>query len=72
VNGVAKQVTIDTGSVGITYILGQNGRPKEIGRSSQKQVLDDQSLIISPADYRQAVRTAGAILREKPRKALAR
>jgi len=65
VDGRARQVTIDIGNVGITYVLGQNGQPREIGRSSQSQTLDDQSLIVSLADYRQAVKTAGAILREK-------
>lgn len=69
-NNKAVQAVIGTGSVEITYILTRNGKLAEIARSSpEKQILDDQSLIVSPADYRQIIRTANAILREKRRKA---
>lgn len=68
-NGMAKEVTVSTGSVKIIYILGQNGQPQAIGKLSQNQVLDDQSLYISPVDYRQAVRTVAAIFKEKRKKA---
>lgn len=68
-NNVAKEVTISTGAIEMSYVL-VDGKPKEIARISlDKQILDDQSLIISPADYRQAIRTVNAILREKRRKA---
>lgn len=64
VDNVAKQVTINTGSVKITFILDAKGRLLEISRSSQSQILDNESLYISQADYRQATKTAGAILRK--------
>jgi len=65
----AKKVTIGAGTTEIDYVLNGNGKLIEYARRSlDKQVLDDQSLIISPADYSQAVRTATAILREKRRK----
>ena len=68
-NNVAKEVTISTGAIEMSYVL-VDGKPKEIARIGlDKQILDDQSLIISPADYRQAIRTVNAILREKRRKA---
>jgi hypothetical protein len=65
----ATRVVIDTGNVQITYILDQRGQLKEIGRSSQDQILDDQSLIVSPVDLQKSKVMAGAILREKRRKA---
>lgn len=61
---VARQVTISAGNVEITYILNQNGRLREISRLSPNQILDSESLCISPADYRQVVKTASAILKK--------
>lgn len=62
---VVRQVTIGSGAVEITYIL-VDGKPKEIARINlDKQVLDDQSLVVSHADYRQAIKVAPTIFREK-------
>lgn len=69
INKIAQRVVVGAGDVEITYVIGRCGRVIEEGRSCHKQVLDDQSLIISPADYRQAIKTANAILREKRKKA---
>lgn len=67
----AERVTIGAGMTEIEYILNGKGKIVECARRSlDKQILDDQSLIISPADYTQAVRTANAILQRK--KVLAR
>jgi hypothetical protein len=63
-NGVATRVTVGTENVGIMYIL-ENGQPKEIGRLSPNQVLDDQSLVISAGDLQKTKKIAAAILREK-------
>lgn len=64
--GIAVQAKISTGNVEITFIRGESGQPKEIGRMSENQILDDQALIVSPADYKKMIETAGAIL-GKPR-----
>ncbi len=69
VNKIAQRVVIGAGDVEIIYIIGRGGRLIEEGRSCHKQILDDQSLIVSPVDYRQAIKVANAILREKRRKA---
>jgi len=68
-NGRAQKVIIDTGNVSVTYMLGQKGQLQEIGRSSKSQILSDQSLYIPPSDYRQVIKQAAAILKEKRRKA---
>jgi hypothetical protein len=68
-NKVPKKVVISAGDIKISYILGKNGKIVEVGRSCDKQVLDDQSLYVSPADYRQIIKTVFAIFGENKRKA---
>jgi len=65
-NKVAKQVTLGIGCLEITYILGPTGKLQEISRLNwQAQILDQDTLYISPADYRQVIKKAAAILKEK-------
>lgn len=67
---VARTVVIGAGAIEISYMAGKDGKPVEIGRRNlDSQILDDQSLIISPADYRQAIRTAHAIFGGKNKRA---
>lgn len=65
-NKQAIEVIIGIGAVEIQYILDQHGKLFEAGkRRLDCQIMDDQTLIISPADLRRAKKRAGAILREK-------
>ena len=65
-NKVAKEVTLGIGCIEVTYILGASGRLQEISRLNyQAQILDRDTLYISPADYRQVIKKAAAILTEK-------
>ena len=67
--GVASEVVVSTGGVSISYIL-RNGEPFERGRWTEKQTLDIDGLTIPLRDYRQALKVAAAILREKSKKAV--
>ena len=67
-NKVARRVVINIGGVKIIYVIDRNDKMVEEGRRCEKQILDDQSLIVSRADYRQAIKVASAILHKRRRK----
>ena len=68
--GVAREVVVGTGGVIVSYILRNNGEIFEKGRWTEKQTLDIDGLTIPLMDYRQALKVAAAILREKSKKAV--